>query len=224
MESEIEPYFARAGTVIEKSLLEYSKRELNKHFVSYDPKKIGYDLFHDVEIFGGIPDGEEVVGNSVQSILEIKTTPLDKYCYTIEENELRLVKDQQGFPVVKEYRGNLNKWFGFSNTKLKIPEEYQYQLALYLYLRGIEKGYFCVAFLNKEHYLSPESYVPQPKSRIGKESPHLVVIEEMNINLEKFSKCVETARSWYKKYIMGGISPTLTPQDLNWIRFGFPAL
>ncbi|CCE66655.1 MPN551 family DNA-binding protein [Candidatus Mycoplasma haematominutum] len=223
-ESEIEPYFSNAGTVIEKVLLEYAKKELNKSFKSYDSKEIGYDAFPDHEIFGGIPDGEEIVGKKVQSVIEIKTTPIDSYIYTFKDNELRLVKDKEGIPKVKEYKGNIHKWFAFSENQLRIPEEYQYQLALYLYLRQIEKGYFCIGFLNTSHYLKPETFTARPKAELGKTNPQIVIIDEMNIDLEKFSQVIAEAESWYRRHVIKGVSPPMTPQDLNWIRFGFPAL
>ncbi|AFN64967.1 hypothetical protein WEN_00820 [Mycoplasma wenyonii str. Massachusetts] len=224
VETEIEPFFAEAGVVIEKTLLKYAEKELNKRFVSYNSKEVGYDLFPDAEVFGGIPDGEEFAGETVKSILEIKTTPLDKYCYTFEDNELRLVRDSFGKPIIKELKGNIHKWFSLENRELKIPEEYQYQLALYLYLRGIEKGYFCIAFLNKNHYLKPESFDPYAKEEWSKENPQMIVLDEMKIDLKSFEPVINYATEWYHKYIMGGVSPILSPQDLNWIRFGFPAL
>ncbi|RAO95212.1 recombinase [Mycoplasma wenyonii] len=224
VEIEIEPFFAEAGVVIEKTLLKYAEKELNKNFTSYNSKEVGYDIFQDTEIFGGIPDGEEFSGNSVQSIIEIKTTPLDKYCYTFEDNELKLVRDSFGKPIIKELKGNLHKWFSLESKELKIPEEYQFQLALYLYLRKIEKGYFCIAFLNKNHYLKPESFEPKAKEQWAKEEPQMIIIDEMKINLNAFQRVIDYAKEWYQKYIVRGISPPLTPQDLNWIRFGFPSL
>ncbi|CBZ40406.1 probable YqaJ family viral recombinase [Mycoplasma suis KI3806] len=224
VESDIEPYFANAGVIIEKSLLTYAKRELRKHFRTYNPQEVKYDIFPDNEIFGGIPDGEEFEGDNIKSILEIKTTPLDSYLWTFKNNEFQLVKDSKGIPIIKEYKGNIHKWFAFSESEIRIPEEYQYQLALYLYLRGIEKGYFCVGFLNQSHYLRPENYSPIPKRELGKENPQVVVIQEMNIDLKEFEKVIKYAEEWYKKYVMRGISPPLTPKDLNWIRFGFPSL
>ncbi|AGX89211.1 MPN551 family DNA-binding protein [Mycoplasma parvum] len=224
VDSEIEPYFSNAGTVIEKTLLTYAKKELRKHFKSYNADEIQYDLFPDNEIFGGIPDGEEFENGKVKSIIEIKTTPLDSYSWDFKDNEFQLVKDIKGIPIIKEYKGNIHKWFAFSNNELKIPEEYQYQLALYLYLRGIEKGYFCIAFLNQNNYLKPENFNPTPKKELGKENPQVVVIEEMNIDLQAFKKVIDYAEEWYKKYIIRGISPPMTPKDLNWIRYGFPSL
>lgn len=234
-EMEMEDFFIKAGISIEPKLLKFFSKKLNKDFVSYDAREIYYDAFREVEIFGGIPDGEEYKDGKVTSILEIKTTQIDKYQWKIHNNEYILDK-KDGKPQIISYGGGLSKWF--KKKQFLIPEEYKYQLALYLYLRNIDTGYFGVAFLNQDDYFAPENFDPETTNQtyadlmVDENLPEnlkplfsqgrVIVIEKMIINLQEFQKIVDYAKDWYEKHIIKGISPELTDEDLEWFRYGFP--
>lgn len=116
-----------------------------------------------------------------------------------------------------------------------IPKSYQYQLSLYLYLRRITKGYFCVAFIKNEDYLQPDSvsfhsefnnykgYDIGENIILGRDE-HLLIWQEHNIDLQEFQKSVDYAKQWYVNHVLAGISPPLTSEDLTWFRFGYPEL
>lgn len=81
-----------------------------------------YDIFEENEFFGGVPDGEEVdESGKVISILEIKTIT--------DISNRKKIDNRFYYP----------------------PINYQLQLGLYLYLRGLDTGYLCICFLNPEN-------------------------------------------------------------------------
>ena len=99
---------AKTGTIIEPKIREYAQEKLNLKFKVYNPHEIKYDVFKDDKVYGGIPDGEPVdeFGNISYSddkpMLEVKTSSCDSLVYKqTEENQLRMVKDENGFPIVK---------------------------------------------------------------------------------------------------------------------------
>lgn len=81
-----------------------------------------YDVFESNEILGGVPDGEE----------------RDKDGKTISILEIKTITDIR----------NQNR----SNRFYIPPINYQLQLALYLYLKGIDTGYICICFMNTENW------------------------------------------------------------------------
>jgi hypothetical protein len=89
-------------------------------------------------------------------MLEIKTTSIDSFVYKKENHELRLQKDANGLPLIKEAGGKRASWF--NNQGINIPDDYKLQLGLYLYLRNANKGLFAIAFLKPEDYVHPESF------------------------------------------------------------------
>ncbi|OAL10738.1 hypothetical protein A6V39_01605 [Candidatus Mycoplasma haematobovis] len=214
-------FFINAGRVIEPKLKKYAEEKMGFKFISYDPVKVKYDLFSTNRIFGGIPDGEEFDENGkVISILEIKTAQLDKYKWNFQDNQFKLVYEN-GEPVVSQKGGGLIKWF--KNGEVLIPESYKDQLSLYLYLRGISVGYFCVAFLKHEDYLDPDKveFSSEFNSQDGK---RILLWKKFEIDLEKEAKRVEEAKKWYEEHIIKGISPELSTKDLEWFRYGYPDL
>ncbi|AEG72542.1 hypothetical protein MHF_0247 [Mycoplasma haemofelis Ohio2] len=226
---DLDPYFLEAGRVIEPKLKEYAELQMGKSFKSYDPPSIKYDLFSSNDVFGGIPDGEEFDENgNIVSILEIKTAQLDKYKWIFKDNQFRL-STEDGKPVVAQTGGGLVKWF--KNGEVLIPESYKDQLSLYLYLRGITVGYFCVAFLKNEDYANPHSVkfvAPFNKylndGAVSEEGDHILIWKKFEIDLKEFEKKVHTAKKWYEDHVRKAVSPQMTSKDLEWFRYGYPDL
>jgi hypothetical protein len=107
--SEMDPTLAEAGNVIEPKLREYAALVLKQKYVAYEPKQVGFDLFHENDIFGGIIDGEPADENghfdysNNHFMLEIKTSSIDKICYSCNENgSLMMMKDSKGIPLVSK--------------------------------------------------------------------------------------------------------------------------
>ena len=210
---------AKTGTIIEPKIREYAQEKLNLKFKVYNPREIKYDVFKDDKVYGGIPDGEPVdeFGNISYSddkpMLEVKTSSCDSLVYKqTEENQLRLVKDENGFPIVKVPGGKKAEWFDADN-KFIIPLEYKYQLGLYLYLRKVKKGVFAVGFLQREDYKNMEDFDP------NKREIHLV-----NFSIKdpsQLEKAIEYGREWYKKYVKSEpcISPKISSkEDIDWLK------
>ena len=210
---------AKTGTIIEPKIREYAQEKLNLKFKVYNPREIKYDVFKDDKVYGGIPDGEPVdeFGNISYSddkpMLEVKTSSYDSLVYKqTEENQLRLVKDENGFPIVKVPGGKKAEWFDADN-KFIIPLEYKYQLGLYLYLRKVKKGVFAVGFLQREDYKNMEDFDP------NKREIHLV-----NFSIKdpsQLEKAIEYGREWYKKYVKSEpcISPKISSkEDIDWLK------
>ena len=210
---------AKTGTIIEPKIREYAQEKLNLKFKVYNPHEIKYDVFKDDKVYGGIPDGEPVdeFGNISYSddkpMLEVKTSSCDSLVYKqTEENQLRMVKDENGFPIVKVPGGKKAEWFDADN-KFIIPLEYKYQLGLYLYLRKVKKGVFAVGFLQREDYKNMEDFDP------NKREIHLV-----NFSIKdpsQLEKAIEYGREWYKKYVKSEpcISPKISSkEDIDWLK------
>lgn len=81
-----------------------------------------HDVFDENEFFGGVPDGEEMDdAGNIVSVLEIKT--------------------------ITQISGHKR----MDNHFYRPPINYQLNLGLYLYLRGLDTGYLCICFLNPEN-------------------------------------------------------------------------
>ncbi len=213
----IDPTLAKLGMYIEPKVRDYVSQKLNIKFKDYVPAQVKWDVFKDTdEVFGGIPDGEPVNEQGVvdystgNPMLEIKTSSIDAFVYKTEKGLLHMQKDEQGYPLVKTVGKKKLSWFD-ENGKLKISNEYMYQLGLYLYLRKINKGMFAVCFLTKEDYAHPEDF---------KIENHDIQLKAMSIaDRSKFERnVIEPAREWYMKYIKTGISPEITDQDRIWLK------
>ncbi|WP_216083100.1 hypothetical protein [Candidatus Mycoplasma haematohominis] len=105
-----------------------------------------YDIFEGNDIFGGVPDGEE---------RDNKGNPIS----ILEIKTITDIKNQT----------KINK---FSVP----PLNYQLQLALYLYLKGIDTGYICICYMNPENWEDLDTlklkttltkYTNQPKTFTG---------------------------------------------------------
>ncbi|MGL5630366.1 MAG: MPN551 family DNA-binding protein [Mycoplasmoidaceae bacterium] len=208
---EMDPFFMDVGKIIEPKILNYASKKMNLSFLSYNPKIINYDLFSNNKIFGGIPDGEPIdeTGNFYYEknnpMLEIKTTSIDSFCYENINGQFVLKKDENHFPILKEKKGNLKKWF--HDKKIIMPIEYILQLSLYLYLRNVENGVFFVAFLKFDDYLNPDNFNPDNS---------WIQACRLKINRDRFSKYIDAATTWYKNHINLGISPDFTNEDRNY--------
>lgn len=229
---EQDTYFLEAGTIIEPKLKEYSEKKMNKKFVNYDPKSISFDLFPENPIFGGIPDGEEYDENgNLISILEIKTAQMDKYKWVFLNNQMKL-KLENGDPILNSRGDGLKKWF--KNGEVIIPSNYIDQISLYLYLRNITKGYFCVAFIKHEDYKKAKDlkFTSEFNNYKGYDlnnfkldiNEHILVWKEFELNKEEFEKKYQMAKEWYVKHVYGRVSPKLSTSDLEWFRYGYPDL
>lgn len=202
-EEFIEPTFAEVGKIIESKILTYAREKLQHDYHSYDPVEHGWDLFKSNKYFGGIPDAEA----ENAPMLEIKTASLDDFCYRYDEHvkAFLLRKDSNGVPLVKDANGKYRKWH--ANGKIVVPKNYKVQLALYLYLRQQIEGMFVICFLKKEDYAFPHECDVSRRE---------VIFEKMRLNLKIFDRYINDAKQWYEKYVLNGISPPMTDQDVKW--------
>ena len=212
---EMDLTIANAGQVIEPKIRQYVTDKLNINFKVYDPRKVNWDIFKDNDIFGGIPDGEPInhLGNvdysNNQPMLEIKTSSYDGLAYEKVNGSLKMKKDINGLPIIKETKKKYLSWFNQHTNDLVINPEYQYQLGLYLYLRNISKGLFAITWLYPKDYLNPDNFNIEE---------HEVKLCDFSVNLAKFAKEVEKAKEWYNKYVVGGISPIMNESDKLWFK------
>lgn len=213
----MDPTLAKLGMYIEPKVRDYVSQKLNVKFKDYVPSEVKWDVFKKVDdVFGGIPDGEPINQDGTvdystgNPMLEIKTTSIDSFVYKTEKGLLHMQKEEDGTPKVKIEGGKKLSWYD-NNGKFIIPNEYMYQLGLYLYLRKINKGAFAVCFLKKEDYAHPENF---------KIEDHEIVIKQMSLNggIEKLKPTLDKAREWYHKHIKTGISPEITEADRKWLR------
>ncbi|WP_027124127.1 MPN551 family DNA-binding protein [Mycoplasmoides pirum] len=210
---EMDPMLSRAGNIIEPKIRDYASKHLKINFISYEPYKINWDAFPENSIFGGIPDGEPIdeQGNLLypqKPMLEIKTSSIDRLSYKKINNQMQMLLNSNGFPIVKKANAKRDEWFN-DDGKMDIKNEYKIQLSLYLYLRNIEKGIFAVCFLKPEDYVNPEL------CDINQREIRFV---EMQVKREKISPFIEKGTAWYKSHILTGISPKLTALDLEWLK------
>lgn len=208
-----EEMFTKAGNVIEPKIHKVVCEKLNVNFKQYNPFTIGWDVFKEDPIFGGIPDGEPVDANGNLlypnfPMLEIKTTSIDAFQFKKINNLMVLQKDASQKPIVKQVDGNKNKWFDSDNNIL-IPINYQFQLGLYCYLRNVEKGLFAICFLQSSDYDKPSDF------NVDERELHLI---DYKINLSEFSKFINYGKEWYEQYIQKGISPELSDSDIEWLK------
>ena len=206
----MEELFANAGNIIEPKIKDWVCQKTGINYKQYNPSSIGYDVFKDNEIFGGIPDGEPIdsSGNLLypkEPILEIKTSSIDSFVFRKINNQFVLQKNIDGSPCVKIPNEKRLKWF--KNNDIVIPSEYMYQLGLYCYLRNVNKGIFAICFLETSDYIKPN------ECNINDREIRLVDFE---INLNEFKKNIEYGNKWYKNFIETGMSPKLTKEDREW--------
>lgn len=206
---------AKVGCEIEPKIKAYVEQTLQQKYISYEPAKIGWDIFSEDKIFGGIPDGEPIDINGKlcyeqkAPMLEIKTTSIDAFEYKKINGTLRMQKDANDVPIIKEKNKKYNSWFD-SNNQIIIPKDYSLQLGLYLYLRNIEKGIFAIGFLNVQDYVMPQKYDA---------NDHIIKLVDFKINIKKFENLyIEQAKKWYSDFIKKGVSPQLTQKDIIWLK------
>lgn len=211
---DMDPTLANVGNCIEPKIREYVSSLTNIKFKTYIPSQINWNVFKD-DVFGGIPDGEPIneKGEFAYDIglpmLEIKTSSEDKLAYENVNGSLRMKKDKNGYPIVKEIGGKKKTWY--LDGKFKISNEYRFQLLLYLYLRKAKNGMFAVAFLKPEDYAHPENFDPKT---------HEIYIANLKIDNEyNLKTAIEYGREWYKKYIIDNhFSMILDENDKKWLK------
>lgn len=209
----MDPIYANAGNVIEPKIKKYVEEVTNIKYISYDPKKISFDMFKDNPIFGGIPDGEPLNDNNEldypnKPMLEIKTTSIDAFEFTKKDGALFIKRDENNLPIVKSFGTKKEKWFN-QDGDVVIPLEYKFQLGLYCYLRNIKQGIFAIAFLEYDDYINPDNFNPHNRE---------IKIVNFELNEEEFKKVINYCEWWFKEYVEKGISPALTKSDLNWLK------
>lgn len=210
----MDPILSKAGVVIEPKVRDYIMNKFKINYKTYDPIKVGFDLFKDNQIFGGIPDGEPVDqdGNLLYDenhpMLEIKTTSIDKLSYKKVDGLLRMMVDQSGLPIVKAKREKYFEWYD-ENKQIKVKKEYVLQLSLYLYLRNAKYGRFGVIFLRPEDYQNPEAIDL---------SQRLIDVVDMKVEKSSIEPYIEQATQWYQDHIIKGISPKMTRSDLEFLK------
>lgn len=209
----MDPIYANAGNIIEPKIKDYVEEVLKIKYLSYDPKKIGFDIFKDNKIFGGIPDGEPLNKNNEldypnKPMLEIKTTSIDAFEFTKKDGSLWIKRDENNLPIIKSKGTKKEKWFD-KNGEIVIPSEYKFQLGLYCYLRNIKSGVFAIAFLEYEDYIMPENFNPSERE---------IKIVNFELNNEEFKKVINYCEWWFKNYVEKGISPNLNSNDITWLK------
>lgn len=210
---EMDETLSTVGNIIEPKIKSYVENLTKINYKQYNPFQIKWDVFQDDKVFGGIPDGEplnekgEIDYSNNNPMLEIKTTSIDSFVYKTIDGVLKMQKDDKNIPLIKLKNGKKDSWY--KDGQLVIPDEYKLQLSLYLYLRGIKRGLFAIAFLEKEDYALPSQFDPTKRQ-----------IELVSIDLIKddFEKIISVGRKWYEDYIEKGISPTLESNDLTWLK------
>lgn len=209
---EMDETLAAAGNIIEPKIRTWVENKIQKKFLSYDPKKVNFDIFKNNEVFGGIPDGEILDPNSMSdndpSIIEIKTTSIDSFEYKKINHVFILQKDVNNNPIVKSVGTKKQKWYD-QNNKIQIPHEYLFQLGLYCYLRNKTQGLFAICFLETQDYVAPE------QCNINERNIELV---DFKIDLNKFQKYIEAAQEWFFNHVKTGISPEMNEEDKLFVK------
>lgn len=202
--------YSLVGQTIEPKLRKYYEALVHTNYISYNPKKINWDLFKDLKIFGGIPDGEPLNNNSQidylnnQRMIEIKTASIDQFLFE-KKNGFYYMQKEDGLPIIKNKDVKYNSWF--LNNKISIPNNYLFQLSLYMYLKKVDLGTFIIGFVPTINYKDPKDYDVKSNE---------VRIVNYTLNLKKFQWYIDYATKWWNTYIDTGISPKLTQQDLDW--------
>lgn len=211
---EIDPVLAKVGNEIEPKVRDYVNKITGYNFIAHNPFENKFDIFQFDDVYGGIPDGEPVGLNGKflyeQDIpmLEIKTTSIDRLSYEKVNDNFTMKFDADGLPIIKEENGKRKEWF--NKNKIVIPNEYILQLSLYLYLRNAKYGLFAITFLKPIDYKEPSKYDP---------NDHEIVLAQMTLNKNKeFLDLIEYGRKWYQIFIKTGKSPTLTSDDIKWLK------
>lgn len=210
---EMDETLSTVGNIIEPKVKNYVENLTKTNYKQHNPFQIKWDVFQEDSVFGGIPDGEplnekgEIDYSNNKPMLEIKTTSIDSFVYKTIDGVLKMQKDDNNIPLIKLKNGKKDSWY--KDGEIIIPDEYKLQLSLYLYLRGISKGLFAIAFLEKEDYAFPSKFDPEKRE-----------IKLVNIDLIKddFEDVIKVGRKWYEDYIKKGISPTLSSNDLSWLK------
>jgi hypothetical protein len=105
---DMDPTLASIGNKIEPNLRDYAAKELGVDYLMHNPMAIGFDAFKENPIFGGIPDGEPInkegkIDYSNNSpMIEIKTSSIDAFVYKHINGSLRMQKELDGMPKIKE--------------------------------------------------------------------------------------------------------------------------
>lgn len=81
-----------------------------------------------------------------------------------------------------------------------IPEYYALQAALYAYLLGVDSVMMVASFLEDEDYKAPEAFVPSSSNTIVRPF-------KVSERYPDFDKLIETAETWWKSCVEGGVSP-----------------
>ena len=97
--------------------------------------------------------------------------------------------------------GNRSDWYDDAGN-VRIPEGYRLQASLYAQLSRLEKIVFAVGFLGDSDYDDPHDFVP------GEGNTLFVAIGKKDITEE-----METAESWYRRYIDAGVTPEWSESD-----------
>jgi len=202
------------GNTIEPKIKDFVSKQYGVEYISYDPKACYFDMFRSDPIFGGLPDGEPSSDGKTcdyskgYPMLEIKTSSIDKFEYKMTPTGMVMQKDANGLPKIKLEGAKKAEWF--KNGVLTPPIEYQLQLSLYMYLRGINKGIIAVGFLQPIDYKNPENFDANKRE---------IYIKEVFLDTHKFeNEVINYAKNWYQKYIKGGISPKMSEQDKIWLK------
>ncbi len=210
---EMDETLSKVGNIIEPKIKKYVEDKTSIKYKQYNPFEIKWDLFQTDKIFGGIPDGEPLDENCNVSysndlpMLEIKTTSIDSFVYKTVNGTLRMQKDSNDIPLVKQKNQKKESWY--INNEIVIPDEYKLQLSLYLYLRNITKGLFAIAFLEKEDYAFPEKF------DVSKRTIELV---KLDLDKDNFKQIIDYGINWYNNHIKEGLSPELSQQDILWLK------
>lgn len=210
---EMDETLSYVGNVIEPKIKDYVQKTTNINYKQYNPKEVKWDVFDSEKIFGGIPDGEPVneIGNVDYStnlpMLEIKTTSIDSFVYKTVNGVLKMQKDPNNIPLIKQKNQKKESWY--ENDKIVIPDEYKLQLSLYLYLRNISKGLFAIAFLEKEDYTYPEKFDANQRT---------IELVELELDRKNFGELIKYCENWYNDYIITGTSPELSEKDILWLK------
>lgn len=179
-----ETVYTAAGKVIEGIQIDYMRKSYGMFNLRtptdvYGPdyfKKTWGDFFHDTPMLGGMWDSLLVdEKGKPEAVLEFKTT-----------------KRSEDWGEWSKHTGEL--------IKVKVPEYYALQAALYAYLLGVDDVIMVASFLDTKDYEHPENFVPSASNTITVEF-------KVSERYPDFHRMVAQAQAWWNTHVVTGISP-----------------
>ena len=94
-------------------------------------------------------------------------------------------------------------WFDENGNEI-VPPTYVFQASLYAKLANLSKIVFAIGFLEDRDYDNPYDWVPNENNTVVR------IVDPIDMTVP-----MQEAVEWYNKYILGGITPQWTNEDLE---------